>query len=643
MVDRLWWLDHRIREDESLHSRFATTSCSNAYEVEMAVGLIEYLVKSNEYEYRDIALLTPYNGQLAAFTERLKGKCSVWLSENDLESLVTEGVLDPETSRTMRHANIEFKDMLRLATIDNFQGEESKIVILSLVRSNSAGRVGFMKSQNRINVACSRARNGFYVVGNASLMCKIPMFGQIIDLMESKHTIGPGFRVCCSRHRDKVQIISTPAQWSILAQCEEPCTFTHECGHPCQLLGCHSENLHNRVGCLRPCERIHEACGHPCQKSCGQPCDDCTYGVMVLPLKCGHSIELTCSEVTKGKEGPYRTCEVAVGQLFLPCGHEQTLICGKRNEPLKCSDTCQHPLVCGHKCQRACSECSSLRTHPPCTAACDQKLAQCNHLCQATCHLGQACPPCQFPCGRSCDHRSCKQVCGRICDPCVKSCNRGCEHQGDCTSICCLPCDRLPCGEPCTRILSCGHLCPGLCNETCPIRCLECITGRHPSKNQMTLSCGHQFDLQTLDNLFHVDKIYEVGGGGHVLRFQEYTASMKTKDELRCPTCHHTCKDANRYILHERLRHLEDTIDRLHAKISRKTNAFMEQAYRIRWELVDTFFSFKKRIRPGPLAGRMNELAIRERTNALAGVRESIFKFAGMSKTLCARRVKQLT
>jgi hypothetical protein len=43
------------------------------------------------------------------------------------------------------------KDRVRLATIDNFQGEESQVVILSLVRNNPDGRIGFLKTPNRIN------------------------------------------------------------------------------------------------------------------------------------------------------------------------------------------------------------------------------------------------------------------------------------------------------------------------------------------------------------------------------------------------------------------------------------------------------------------------------------------------------------
>ena len=49
---------------------------------------------------------------------------------------------------------------VRVTTVDNFQGEENTIIILSLVRSNAAGDIGFLKLENRACVALSRARDG---------------------------------------------------------------------------------------------------------------------------------------------------------------------------------------------------------------------------------------------------------------------------------------------------------------------------------------------------------------------------------------------------------------------------------------------------------------------------------------------------
>jgi superfamily I DNA and/or RNA helicase len=49
-------------------------------------------------------------------------------------------------------------DQLRVSSVDNFQGEENDIILLSLVRSNANNDIGFLKLNNRICVALSRAR-----------------------------------------------------------------------------------------------------------------------------------------------------------------------------------------------------------------------------------------------------------------------------------------------------------------------------------------------------------------------------------------------------------------------------------------------------------------------------------------------------
>jgi len=55
---------------------------------------------------------------------------------------------------------------MKITVVDNYQGEESDIILLSLVRSNENGNVGFLKTVNRICVALSRAKYGLYIMGN---------------------------------------------------------------------------------------------------------------------------------------------------------------------------------------------------------------------------------------------------------------------------------------------------------------------------------------------------------------------------------------------------------------------------------------------------------------------------------------------
>ena len=52
----------------------------------------------------------------------------------------------------------------RVTAVDNFQGEESRVVLLSLVRSNQQRRIGYLREANRVCVALSRAKEGKRVV-----------------------------------------------------------------------------------------------------------------------------------------------------------------------------------------------------------------------------------------------------------------------------------------------------------------------------------------------------------------------------------------------------------------------------------------------------------------------------------------------
>ena len=547
----------------------------------MIVGLVEYLINSNEYSYQDITILTPYNGQLAAFTQRLKGTCSLWLSEKDRESLIDDGLLAPDETPNGVKIDIDLGSMLRLATIDNFQGEESKVVILSTVRSNSEGRVGFLKTPNRINVGCSRAKNGFYVVGNSTLMSAVPMWRQIARDLSARGKIGPAFRACCSRHPSKVFSVQSPEQWYQIPECEILCESKLPCGHPCTLK-CHAAALHDRIGCPEPCSKYHQACGHQCTKTCGEPCGDCGFELSSVKLSCGHVVMRTCGETQKDA-------------VQLTCA-----ICSAKDQPLKCTEICNQQLNCGHHCRAE------------------------------ICHAGGKCPPCQVPCKRSCGHGSCSRPCSHICDPCVKPCHAPatCLHRRSCTMMCCLPCNQLPCSEPCTKVyLPCRHLCPSVCGELCPAVCPMCRFSDLSQNTYMFLPCGHHFELEYLDRHFDLNSVYVLDTTGNIQKVASDALSQVKSTDLACPTCGESCKSVRRYALRYQLVALEENVDRMHAKFSRKMNMFMEQLYGAKISLDKTFNDFQKRLRPGPLAGRSNADLVRYRGNTLGDIESRILDF----------------
>lgn len=592
----------------------------------MIVGMVEYLIKSNEYGYQDITILTPYNGQLAAFAHRLSGTCSLWLSEKDRDSLLLEGLLEPDEASFGTKVDVDLASMLRLATIDNFQGEESKVVILSTVRSNFDSRVGFLKTPNRINVGCSRAKNGFYIVGNATLTSAVPMWRQISGELSVKQRIGPAFRACCPRHPANVYYIRNPEQWYGIPECEVPCGSNLPCGHPCPLQ-CHAPALHDRIACPESCSMHHEACGHQCTKTCGEPCGDCGFELCSFTLPCGHVAKQTCGGTQADEK---IVCNALLESIQLACGHMHRPVCSTKDQPMKCTETCNQPLKCGHRCQAKCSVCTINKSHSQCRSTCYKEL-KCGHKCAGQCHIGHNCPPCQLPCKKSCGHGGCSQPCSRLCDPCVKPCDwsTDCPHKGSCTMMCCLPCNQLPCSEPCVKVyLPCRHVCPSLCGEICPASCPVCTHHHLSQKTHMFLPCGHHFELEYLDRHFGVASIYGLDNTGNIQKVACDTLGQVKNMSSACPTCGTSCQDVRRYALHHQLLSLKENIDLMHRKLSRKMHIFMERLYDAKTRLDESFNDFCERLKPGPLAGRNNSDLVRHRGNTLAEIQTNIVDFA---------------
>lgn len=91
-------------------------------------------------------------------------------------SLQRTGKLILRKLRDQRHL---LGDYFKVVAVDSYQGEENGVILLSLVRCNSQGEIGFLEVQNRICVALSRAQRGFYLFGDAPSLCisSMPWWG----------------------------------------------------------------------------------------------------------------------------------------------------------------------------------------------------------------------------------------------------------------------------------------------------------------------------------------------------------------------------------------------------------------------------------------------------------------------------------
>lgn len=73
----------------------------------------------------------------------------------------------------------QFRHLITVNTVDGFQGRESDVVIISLVRSNDTGQIGFLRDLRRMNVAMTRARMKLIIIGNAPTLVRHPFYRKL--------------------------------------------------------------------------------------------------------------------------------------------------------------------------------------------------------------------------------------------------------------------------------------------------------------------------------------------------------------------------------------------------------------------------------------------------------------------------------
>jgi hypothetical protein len=273
---RLFWLDHRNNESKKSQED-QQTSHWNQYEVNMVVGLVRHLIAQGAYEADEIAVLTPYLGQLQHIRQELGKTHAIVLSDRDAEDLENAGITGPADDPMCNSAEspligdravskTSLLKALRIATMDNFQGEEAKVIVLSLVRSNAEKKCGFLKTENRINVALSRAKHGMYIIGDAETQgYKVEMWDKVIGMLTADGNLGPQLELQCPRHPETPIAVSKPEDFlhfSPEGGCDLQCADRLHCGHAC-IARCHSEVLHKAVRCLEQCPRPLKGCDHP--------------------------------------------------------------------------------------------------------------------------------------------------------------------------------------------------------------------------------------------------------------------------------------------------------------------------------------------------------------------------------------------
>ncbi|XP_069477992.1 NFX1-type zinc finger-containing protein 1-like isoform X2 [Ambystoma mexicanum] len=540
LASNVFFIQHQEQEDKSSDSE----SYSNSFEASFLVCLCRYLLQQN-YSEDQVTILTPYTGQLLLIQQKMK--------EAGLE-------------------NVPIK------AVDNFQGEENDIILLSLVRSNKEGNIGFMRDKNRLCVAFSRARMGFFCIGNLvglSEGSKNHLWKDILQVLEANHLTGEGLTLVCQTHTSSKTVVKTASDFKKVPDggCDLLCQTRLKCGHPCRQ-SCHPNDMdHVKYSCKFPCKRILCPLKHECPKKCYEPCSPCWMKVeKVIPncghthampcskspaewpceepcekrLKCNHACTLRCKDDCSGCK-----CRERI-DITLACSHIAKIECHRQLKRQICRHSCEEVLECGHMCKGTCHECLYGRLHVGCSQKCTRVLL-CSHVCKSTCR--EICPPCPKKCLNKCMHSLCDRICGAICFDCILPCSWACSHY-KCSKMCYEICDRPRCNIPCEKILKCLHPCVGLCGEPCPQQCRVCdgdalteiFFGNEdePDARFVTLEdCGHAFEVSGLDQW--------MDGSGDV---QDQHIQMKV-----CPRCSVPIQWNTRYCnIIKEIRHKIDTV-----------------------------------------------------------------------------------
>ena len=112
-----------------------------------------------------------------------------------LDEQIDVGVISPYRAQVqyLRHLIKKreffkpFRRLITVNTVDGFQGQERDVILISLVRANDDGQIGFLRDLRRMNVAITRARMKLIILGDASTMTRHPFYKKLNQYIEDLH------------------------------------------------------------------------------------------------------------------------------------------------------------------------------------------------------------------------------------------------------------------------------------------------------------------------------------------------------------------------------------------------------------------------------------------------------------------------
>lgn len=179
------WLDTSLLGEHANHQSDRGVSIYNRCEAEHVIDLLKQISESGQFlsdlsdlKDKDDALI----GVICMYAEQKR-----LIRQKFNQGIWSEG----------------FKALVKIDTVDSYQGKENRIIVLSLTRSDKQKSPGFLRTSNRINVAMSRAMDRLLVIGNAEMWKthnKDKPLGKVVSYMNDMGE-GAGYRFMSAKNR----------------------------------------------------------------------------------------------------------------------------------------------------------------------------------------------------------------------------------------------------------------------------------------------------------------------------------------------------------------------------------------------------------------------------------------------------------
>ena len=144
----------QLESEESTETHISKSKMNN-YEVEIVYKYLHHIVQNCKVLETNIGVITPYSAQVQALRSRISDD----------------------------HPFVE------ISTVDGFQGREKEVIIITTVRSNKIGDVGFLSEERRMNVAITRARRHVAIIGDSNTLKTNAFLARLVDYLEEKADI----------------------------------------------------------------------------------------------------------------------------------------------------------------------------------------------------------------------------------------------------------------------------------------------------------------------------------------------------------------------------------------------------------------------------------------------------------------------